>query len=86
MSQCKGNYCGPDAHTPESIPPQPDKTEELNRTWEDRPGLWMHLPWGYTDDGRLDNSESGSIMRIALRCWQEPALYAICPKDDENGT
>lgn len=50
MNKRNGNYYGPSAYTPKSIPPQPDKVEEVNRTWEDRLGLWMRLPWGYTGD------------------------------------
>lgn len=44
------NYYGPKAYTPESIPPQPDKTEELHRNWESKLGVWMRLPWGGTEE------------------------------------
>ncbi|WP_375176265.1 hypothetical protein [Marinobacter mobilis] len=44
------NYYGPNAYTPESIPPQPDKTEELHRNWESKLGVWMRLPWGGTEE------------------------------------
>src|SRR5690554_6352066 len=42
-------YYGPFAYRPDSIPPQKNQTEELNRTGLDRSAS-LRLPWGKTRD------------------------------------